>query len=525
MGSLCADNVSPLNGKCLRFGWKPSSGALVGFAVAATLVAQAVLPAGAGEGVRSQASTVTASAPRAEPSRPNIVLITTDDQRLRDLHYMPATRELLVRQGTSLRGLSPHPLCCPARAELVTGQYAHNNGVRSNRPPWGGYSALDESQTLATWLADAGYRNIFLGKYLNGYPPARPTGSDPGWHIWHPTVGGVYHYWDFDVRYPRSDVSIRSRYQIDFFTNLAVRQIRRYARADRPFFLWQSYLAPHTGCEPRAELTCWLSPRSAPRHRGLFATHPLETKESPAFNEADMSDKPLDQQALRRFGRKGVTRLVSMNRARLRALRAVDEGVADMVAALEASGELDNTLIFFTSDNGFLMGEHRIASKVWGYEPSIRVPLVVRGPGVPANHRRSAVATLLDIPATIIAAADAEPTFPMDGQDLIPVINGEDGQDTVLIVGGPRSGHEEEQQIGWFYRGVRTDRYTYIRYDATGEEELYDRRSDPHQIESVHDDSSYTRTLAELRSRTEALEDCVGDECHEPFGGVPGPRR
>jgi arylsulfatase A-like enzyme len=364
-----------------------------------------------------------------------------------------------------------------------------------------------------------------MGKYLNGYPSATPIGSDPGWHTWHPTLGGVYNYWHFGVRYPKSDVTIHSRYQTDYFSDLAVRQIRQHARSDAPFFLWQSYVAPHGNCEPRAELRCWLPPRSAPRHRALFARLPLDTRASQAFNEADMSDKPLEQQRIRRFNAEGIQHLTFRNRARLRALRAVDEGVSRMIAALRASGELDNTLIIFTSDNGFLLGEHRLATKVWGYEPSVRVPLVLRGPGVPADHQRSAVATLLDITATIIAAADAEPTFAIDGQDLIPVINGEDGQDTVLIVGGPRKGHEDEQQIGWFYRGVRTGRYTYIRYDATGEEELYDRRLDPHQIESVHDDPAYVDTIAELRSRTVELEDCVGDECHESFGSVPGPRQ
>jgi arylsulfatase A-like enzyme len=504
-------------------GWRSSVVAIAGVAAVA-LVGTAAGPAG---GLSTSTSTPSVSAQRAaaEPTRPNIVLITTDDQRLHDLRFMPQTRRLLVRQGTSFTGLSPHPLCCPARAELMSGQYAHNNGVRTNAGRWGGYAAFDETQTLATWLAAAGYRNIFLGKYLNGYQRAGNNGREPGWHSWHPTVAGLYQYWNFVVRHNAVDEPLERTYQTDYFSDLAVQQIRRHARSDRPFFLWQSFVAPHGACQLRAELHCFVPPPSAARHRALFRQQPLDTLSSPAFDEADMSDKPTEQQQRPRLSEAEVERLVRLNRARLRALRAVDEGIADMIAALARSGELDNTLVVFTSDNGFLMGQHRLGAKVWGYEESLRVPFVMRGPGIPVNQQRSEAATLLDIPATFVAMAGATPTLPLDGQNLMPIIDGaSDGQDTVLILGGPRKGRDAEYDVGWFYHGVRTDRYTYIRYDVTGEEELYDRRFDPHQIASDHDSRAYARTLNELRDRTESLESCEGDECHEPFGEVPGPR-
>jgi arylsulfatase A-like enzyme len=458
--------------------------------------------------------------------RPNIVLIMTDDQRTHDLRYMPATRRLLAQHGTSFVGLSHHPLCCPARAGLLTGQYAHNNGVRTVHGPHG-YRAFDDSQTVATWLSAAGYRTIFMGKYVNGYPSPRDVGREPGWVSWHPTVrSNPYNYWNFTVRHGSVHAVVRSTYQTDYFTRLAVRQIRRSAPSETPFFLYQAYVAPHGACQPRPRRPCWVPAITAPRHRGLFSRVPLDTRRSPAFNEVDMSDKPRELRALPRFSPGKVRRIAELNRARLGALRAVDEGVAATVRALRAAGELRNTLIIFTSDNGFLLGAHRLQNKkTWGYEPSIGVPLILRGPGIPANRRATTPGTLLDVTATITAAARAAPTLPLDGQDLGSLARGERGRDTVLIVGGPRPGHPSEAKAGWFYRGVRTGRYTYIRYDATAEEELYDRRVDPHQIASVHDNRRYRATLAELQRRTIELRTCVGDACHGRFGPVPGPRQ
>jgi arylsulfatase A-like enzyme len=491
------------------------------------LLAQASESAGAGPGGLTVADTIRVPAqtvpPVEEDPRPNIVLITTDDQRLRDLRFMPNTRRLLVRQGTSFTGIAPHPLCCPARAQLLTGQYAHNNGVRTNHVPWGGYAALDGSQILATWLTDAGYRTVFLGKYLNGYRGIGTEGGEPGWRTWHALVRDAHDYWGYVVRHNRSEMRVTDTYLTDHLTDAAVRQIRRNARETEPFFLWQSYVAPHAACPRGPAPRCWSPPPSAPRHRKLFTDLRLDTRKSPAFNEVDVTDKPLDIQQIEPLDQERIVRLVKNNRMRLRSLRAVDDGVAAMVTALQREGELDNTLIIFTSDNGYLLGQHRLGGKTWGYEPSLRVPFVLRGPGIPTNHRQPTVATLLDVPATTLAVSGAIATLPIDGQSLLPLLEGAQGQDTVLILGGPRKRRVEEEALGWFYHGVRTDRYTYIRYDVTGEEELYDRSVDPDQVQSVHDDRAYARTLRELRRRTDILEDCAGAACHQSFGDVPGP--
>ncbi|MGH3507276.1 MAG: sulfatase family protein, partial [Nocardioidaceae bacterium] len=407
-------------------------------------------------GVSTAAGTVAGLG--ASAGRPNIVLITTDDQRDRDLRFMPLTRRLLEDAGTSFTGISPHPLCCPARAELLTGQYAQNNGVRSNRGAYGGYAALDNTQTLGTWLQNAGYRTAYLGKYLNGYGFWDAVGPEPGWTSWHPTIRGTYNYSNFTVSHGGRAEHV-SDYQTDYFTALARRQIRTWSKGAAPFFLWQSYMAPHTTRRDGR----WLPPRAASRHLSLFQDLALDTRTSPAFNEADLSDKPLEMQQRPRLDRTDIRHLERWNRQRLRALRAVDEGVAATLSTLEAVGELDNTLVIFTSDNGYLLGEHRVEGKILGYEPSLRVPILVRGPGFPADTDLKATATTIDIAATIVAAAGAEPGLPLDGQDLAPVAaRVRPGADSVLIQGGPRN--RREDAIGWFYRGVRTARYTYMHY-------------------------------------------------------------
>jgi arylsulfatase A-like enzyme len=467
-----------------------------------TLASQVVPAGGAGEA--------------ADADRPNILLITTDDQRSYDLRFMPKTKRLLQRAGSSFTGISPHPLCCPARAELLTGQYAQNNGVRSNRGPYGGYRALDNTQTIATWLQAVGYKTIFMGKYLNGYGAAAEE-PEPGWTAWHATVRGVTNYVNFVVTHNGTREWVR-RYQTDYFTDLAEGAIWRAARQEPPFFMWQSYVAPHVMMRHRS----WEPPHGPRRYRSLFENLALDTIGSPSFNEADMSDKPEHLQSRPRLTGDDVDRLTQWNRQRLRALRAVDDGVAAMLATLREAGELDDTLVIFTSDNGFLFGRHRLTGKIRGYEQALRVPLLIRGPGFPVGRRVRAVGTIVDIPATILAAADASPTMPIDGQDLSAVARRESpGVETVLVQGGPRN--RAEDAFGWFYRGVRTSRYTYLRYVSTGEEELYDRRVDPSQSESVHDDPRYAATKAELKRRLLTLQGCVGETCLQRFGDVPGP--
>jgi arylsulfatase A-like enzyme len=167
------------------------------------------------------------------------------------------------------------------------------------------------------------------------------------------------------------------------------------------------------------------------------------------------------------------------------------------------------------------MGEHRYVGKIVGYEESLRVPLLIRGPGVPANKNLKAVGATVDIAPTIVAAAGATATHALDGRDLRPVIDGTPSWSTLLIQGGPSASAPDD--AGWLYRGVRTARYTYIRYEFPAKQELYDRRHDPYEVASVIGDQRYSGIRRELASRLSLLSECAGSSCRQNFGRVPRP--
>ncbi len=480
------------------------------YALAACVLALA----GTGANLGTSAAAGTPSQAAEPGSRPNVLLITTDDQNLTDLQTMPRTRRLLAERGMSFQGLSPHPLCCPARAEILTGQYAQNNGVRTNKGRYGGYHRLDTSSTIATWLDDAGYITIFMGKFLNQYD-AKDTGdATPGWDSWNATARRIYNYNDFAVNHNGSLRSYHA-YQTDFFGALGRQKIRDVAGRSQPFFLWQSFVAPHTTC-------CWTPPVPAKRHATMFPSALPPSLSDPSYNEADVADKPSFIRKLSPLSSRETKRIVRLHRERIRSLQAVDEQIGRTVRTLARLGELDNTLIIFTSDNGFLLGEHRYSGKVLAYEPAVRVPLLMRGPNIPAGAVSDEVATTVDIAPTIAAAAGATPTITVDGQNLLPVAAGSAGtRGNVLIQAGPRT--DADEPFGWFYRGVRTFRYTYAYYPRTGERELYDRKLDPHQLESVADDQRYREVESALHQRMLQLKDCKGTQCQASFPPLPAP--
>ena len=484
------------------------------------LLAAVVLLSGVGS--LSYVQTASASARAGGTTPPNVLLITTDDQTLTDLAHMPLTRHLIADKGVSFDGMSPHPLCCPARAEILTGQFAQNNGVRSNRGPYGGYKRLHEDNTIATWMNSAGYHTVFMGKYLNGYNGAHTTGRAPGWDDWNPTVHGVYRFHNYAIRH-NNQVRYYKKYQTDMFTDLAVQKIRKASKSRRPFFMWQSYMAPHASCPPSKETeTCWSPPHAAARHRNMF-THAIPpAMYDLSFNEKDMSDKPFPLNTLPRLSAKTKRSILDLHRHRLQSLQAVDEGVAGMFRALRRTGQLSNTLVIFASDNGYLLGEHRYTGKVMPYEASLKVPMLMRGPGIPQGVRRNRIGTLVDLAPTIADAAGVRPQLLVDGHSLLPVARrAAPSWETMLIQAGPYRPRDDAN--GWFYRGVRTDRYTYAHYLFSDEDELYDRRTDPYQMDNVAQDPRYAKVLAALKRRTAALKGCAGQRCFRSFPQLPAP--
>jgi N-acetylglucosamine-6-sulfatase len=455
------------------------------------------------------------SAAPAAAKRPNIVLIDTDDQTQASVRFMPNVQRLLAAQGATFdNSFVSYSLCCPSRATVLTGQYAHNHGVLGNSPPNGGYHRLDHTNTLALWLQRAGYRTILIGKYLNGYGKPNPTEVPPGWSEWFGLTKLTFLASQINengrlVTTPNDE----SGYQTDVLSRLAQESIRRNARTGKPFFMWLTPHVPHNGgpADPDDPKGGVGTTRPPARYRDRFAGEPLPMP--PSFNEADVSDKPA---AVRNLPPLTPQRIAAIKEAYQQQLEA-DLGVDDMVKAvvdtLRATGKLSNTLIVFTSDNGFFHGEHRVPQgKVRLYEPSIRVPLIVRGPGVPRNVHRKQIVANIDLAPTVVALAKAKPRRTMDGRSLVPLFRSASvGASRNLLLEDPTGAAGNPR----LYVGVRTNRYVYAEY-ANGDRELYDLAKDPDELQSQHANPAYDVIKTALAARLHALVSCAGARCHVP---------
>jgi arylsulfatase A-like enzyme len=282
--------------------------------------------------------------------------------------------------------------------------------------------------------------------------------------------------------------------------------VRRRAAERKPFFLWVSFLAPHVGGPPTPGRSV-LTPLPAPRHLGRFKSMALPTP--PSFNEADVSDKPGPIRWKPPLDDEKVEQITERYRLRLESLLAVDEAVGRIVTALSKSGELDNTVIVFTSDNGFLHGEHRIPlGKERPYEPSTRVPLVVRGPGIAAGLRLGQPVANIDLAPTIVDAANARAGLVMDGRSLWPLF-ADPGifWGRYLLHEGPLN-----EEAASKFSALRTGRWLYARY-ASGADELYDLAVDPDQLTNLRGTPEAAPLRKAFRDRLVAFETCAGFTC------------
>ncbi len=440
----------------------------------------------------------------AKAKRPNIVVLMTDDQTVESMRVMSNVRRLLVRRGTNFtNSFVSLANCCPSRATFLTGQYAHNHRVLSNDPPRGGYGKLDHSNTLAVWLQRAGYRTAHIGKYLNHYGERDPREIPPGWSEWYGSIDpSTYRFYGYTLN-ENGRLATYDAYQTDLYARKASALVRRFARSSRPFFLSVAFAAPHHVHGEKFTVP-------APRHRGRYAG--VRLPRPPSFDESDVSDKPARLRNAARLDAGAVTLVTEMYRSRLESLVAVDEAVARIVGALRAARELNRTLVVFTSDNGFFQGEHRIREqKNMHYEPAIRVPLVMRGPGAPRRVRVSQLVANIDLAPTITDAANASPGRVMDGRSLLPLLRNRRmaWRRDLLIERSPKERYNPvKEQI----LALRTTRYLYAQWES-GERELYDLRRDPHELLSLHADPRYTRQLRALRARLARLRRCSGRTC------------
>ena len=440
--------------------------------------------------------------------RPNIVFFLTDDQSLEEMSVMPQTRRLIGDTGATFsHAVAQYPLCCPTRASLMTGQMAHNHGVLGNEPPWGGYTFFDPKHTVPSWLQGAGYRTAIVGKWFNGYPVAgKETHVDPGWDDWYVPTIGAYNYRQFQVNENGSIVRHR-QYQTEWQADTMSTLAEKYSDEDVPFFIYGAFLAPHYGGpeepdDPQRTQT----PSVADKYRDTVDD---TIPDKPNRPEADMSDK-------NRWwfqGRKAQPdyKLNAIYQQRRESLKSVDDAVTQVVSKLRDLGELDNTLLVFASDNGYFIGEHGLVNqKIFGYEESIRVPLLMSGPGIPAGIRRDQLVSLVDLPRTFLELAGVKPGLTQDGLSLMPFVDDpsyRSGRHLLLESGGwPRP---EEDRM---YTGIRGPNGEVLLRYWNGHTETYDVTTDPYQL-----DGRTSRAERAWRGRLlrmlDDLEDCVGEDC------------
>lgn len=494
------------------------AGVVWGLLMASTLVATSLGPVADPDLVVAPAGATVAPVPQEAPSaHPNIILITTDDMAKTDLTYMPETRKLIGDAGATVGDfLSNHPLCCPARAEILTGQYAQNNGVRDNGGEHGGYGSLARpGNNVAAWLQKAGYRTAFVGKHMNGW--SGDSGRQPGWTVFDPILDGAYAPRDLTMYNNGSPKLYPGVHTSDLMGRLTQTYIKRFGAGTAPFFIWTSQVAPHGMLVDGA----WTLPVPAARHQGLYPDAIPPALADPAFNELDVSDKPAWVQETVEAS---AASRIAWHRARIRSLRSVDDQVKNTVDALYAAGELRNTYLFFTSDNGYLLGEHRLGNKNKPYEQSLKIPLVVRGPGIPHGVVRRSTYGIVDLPATFVDLANATPARRLDGRSMAATLRrGAPGYGGYLIQAAvseasSSTGPAASYASPWWWRGVRTRQFVYVRYDD-GFEELYDMRKDPAQLDNVAGDPAYAGVQKAYAARLAVLADCVGATCRG--GGLP----
>jgi N-acetylglucosamine-6-sulfatase len=437
-------------------------------------------------------ATASPPSPLSSPAvgRPDIVLIVTDDQRWDTLRFMPTVQHELAERGTTFRNaFVVNSLCCPSRASILTGNYSHTTGVYTISPPYGGFPAFDPSSTLATWLSDAGYHTGLVGKYLNHY---RGTSVPPGWDEW-VAFSGPYDYYGYELN-SNGALEHRGSRPTDYSTTELGSEARTFierAPPSDPLFLYFAPFAPHAPAIPAPQY-----------HRAL--PHLPEFR-PPNYNEADVSDKPAWLRSFPALSPFEQAQVDDLRRQQLQTLLSADDAIRGIISALRATGRLENTVLMFTSDNGFAWGEHRWRNKLVPYEESIRVPLVVRYDGARRIGKDDHLVTNIDIAPTIADWAGVS-TPPTDGRSLVPLIDGDDvrWRSAFLIEHLFDVRAEGRKTSPPTYCALRSKRFLLVRY-ATGETELYDLKLDPYELANIADSRLSSRRQAVLGQRLRAM--------------------
>lgn len=443
---------------------------------------------------------------------PDFVVLLMNDARDGDQIALPQAMERLADGGTTFPNFfMTTPLCCPSRATIFTGLYPHNHGVYDNRGgPHGGWEGFakrgNRGRTTGVVLQEAGYFTAAVGGYLNGSPVG--NGPEPGWDIGprgkrrgegmgngkgkgRNQGGGNRLGGDNRRGGGGGDLGL---------ADLAA-EIITEAPAEQPLLLHVGFSAPHVPARP------------FPPYAGQFVGAVVD-RNDPAYDEADVGDKPGYVRNLRRLDAGDRTWLDNLHQRRLETLLAVDDGVAAIWDALESRGRIDDTYVFLLSDNGYLLGHHRLYGKMAPYDGSVRFPLYAFGPGFGAGNIDPRLVGNIDIAPTAVDVAGA---------------NGPEMDGRSLLSSAPRDGivlellGDELQSMQWpgdrteipRYSALRTPDHLYVEY-RNGGRELYDHAGDPREVQNLlagNPTPEAAALAAQLAARLDELRNCRGAAC------------
>jgi len=479
----------------------------------ALVAANAALAGAACGDVTTAQVPAPASCPRplaGDSARPNIVVVLTDDQQNDSLRFM-ATTQALVRQGVVFdNAFVTTPLCGPSRASVLTGRYAHNHQVATNGPPYGGFALYTsngaEAASLPVWLRSGGYCTAFFGKYMNGYGGAQTDEwgyVPPGWDDWHAVLSGNdagSAYTDFSMNDNGTVLSLSGSGQ---YEAVALRErVLAFLRAvsqqpSAPFFAMIAPFAPHFPQTP--------APGDAGRASGLQAPRVS------SFNI--QADSGVRYWSLPPLSAESLAAIDVQYRGRLESVLAVDVLIDSLVSQLTTSGLMRNTYIFFLSDNGYHLGQHRLPpGKSMAVEEDLRVPLAVTGPLAQVGAHRSQLVLNIDIAPTVLDLAAIPVPASVDGRSFVPLL-------------GPGGASAPWRQSflaeHWFlatrptldrsFALVHAARWKYVEW-YQGERELYDLLADPFELHNRRRTADST-VVPTLRTTLGQLKSCAGTTC------------
>ena len=490
-----------------------------------------------------------ASAKASRSSQPNIIFLLTDDQDVtaNSLDYMPKLNKILRQEGMEfINYFVTTALCCPSRTTIIKGQYCHNHGIWDNGDlnnntffSGGMKKAIEtklEKETVATLMKAAGYETFLIGKYLNGYNDKYADHVPPGWDHWHGMTDTAYFgpHFSNDGKLFKADKDV---YQTDYISMHARDMIANRDKS-KPFFIYISPFAPHAPSTP------------AHRHANLF-----NNISAPRFNSFNPDDdlqkqKPSWLKIIPKLDSDQIASIDEFYRNRLRALQAVDEMLENITLLIKNEGIEDNTYLFYMGDNGQHLGDYRLpGGKRQAYDTDIRVPFLVRGPGITGGTKVTEVILSIDLLPTWVELAQGKlpQTYEADGKSIIPLLNGQDPAEPAVntfravalaeMYGGSSNmgktyhgmaGFEGNRFWNNTYQAIRVingsdwaanANWLYAEW-CTGEREFYNVTIDARQMNNIVDQMD-SNLLQNLSTLTESLGKCSGKSCYNiDFGNL-----